>query len=100
MKAVLSISLILILVAAAAATAPADTALSGYVRYQNNSAAKGVVVSIGNFSVTTDANGYYRIDYLRPGVKTVLVTPTGRQTRSFQVQVGASPTQRDFRVDW
>jgi hypothetical protein len=77
-----------------------DSALSGYVRYGNSSAAKGVVLSIGNFSVTSDGGGYYQIGYLRPGVKTVWVTPPGRQARSFSVQVGARPTQKDFVVDW
>lgn len=101
MKAIRSISLILILVAVAGAAAQRDTALSGYVRYKNNNAAaKGVVLSVGSFSVTTDANGYYKIDYLKPGVKVVSITPPGRQTRSFTVQVGANPTQKDFFVDW
>lgn len=100
MKAIRIISLILILVAAAAATAQPDTALSGYVRYKNNSAARGVVLSVGNFNVTTDANGYYKMGYLKPGTKVVLVTPPGKQTRSFTVQVGATPTQKDFFVDW
>ena len=100
MKAVLSISLMLIIVVAAAATPQKDTALSGYVRYTNKAAAKGVVLSVGSFSVTTDANGYYRIGYLRPGAKTVLVTPPGKQTRSFPIQVGANSTQKDFTIDW
>jgi hypothetical protein len=76
-----------------------NSELSGYVRY-GSSPAKGVVLSIGNFSVTSDGNGYYKLGYLRPGVKTVWVTPPGKQARSFSVQVGAGPTQKDFVVDW
>lgn len=98
MKAIRIVSLILILVAAAAAQP--DTALSGYVRYSNRTAAKGVVLSVGNFSVTTDANGYYKMGYLRPGAKVVSITPPGKQTKSFPVQVGAAPTQKDFTIDW
>jgi hypothetical protein len=74
--------------------------LSGHVQYGNGAAAKGVVLSIGNFSVTSDGSGYYKIGYLNPGMKTVWVTPPGKQAKSFQVQVGASGTQRNFVVDW
>ena len=101
MRTIRIISLLLILVAVAAAAVQPDSALSGYVRNKgNNSPVKGVVVSVGNFNVTTDANGFYRLGYLKPGTKIVLVTPPGRQTRSFTVQVGANPTQKDFFVDW
>lgn len=98
MKAVLTISLILVFLVPA--FAQRDSELYGYVRYANNSAARGVIVSIGNFSVATDANGYYKMGYLRPGLKVVLITPPGKETRSFKVLVGSSPTQRDFIVDW
>lgn len=100
MKIVLSISLTLILILVAAAAPQRDSQLSGYVRYNNRTAAKGVVLSVGSFSVTTDVNGYYRIGYLKPGAKMVSITPPGKPTKSFPVQVGANPTQRDFNVDW
>ena len=50
--------------------------------------------------VATDANGYYRMSSLAPGVKSVAVTPPSKLTRTFKVVVNNSPTQRDFRVDW
>src|SRR5262245_48890416 len=99
MKTVLSITVILILLAATTAS-QRDSELSGFVRYQNNTAARGVVLSIGNFNVTTDVNGYYKMGYVKPGVKTVWVTPPGKQARSFQVQIDANPTRRDFTVNW
>ena len=100
MKTVLSITVILILVAVATSAPQRDSELSGFVRYQNNTAARGVVLSVGNFNVATDANGYYKIGYVKPGVQTVWVTPPGKQARSFQVQIGTNPTRKDFTVNW
>jgi hypothetical protein len=98
MKIVLTLSLTLLLMVSA--FAQRDTELYGYIRYNNQSAARGVVVSIGNFSVATDQNGFYKIGYLRPGVKEVFITPPGKQTRSFRVVVGNNATHRDFTIDW
>ena len=36
----------------------------------------------------------------KPGAKVVSITPPGRQTKSFTVQVGDNPTQKDFTIDW
>ncbi|SRR6266498_3022208 len=74
--------------------------LSGHVKYGNNSPAAGVVVSIGNNSVSTDANGYYKLSPLRPGPKVVSLTPPGKATRDFPVTIGSTPTSRDFVIDW
>ena len=98
MKIVLTISLMLAL--AVPSFAQRDTELYGYMRYSNRSAARGVVVTIGNFSVASDDKGFYKISYLRRGVKEVLVTPPGKHTRSFRVIVGDRATQRDFTIDW
>jgi len=98
MKFVLSFTLMLVFIAAAVAQNTSD--LSGYVRNGDNSPARGVIVSIGNFSVVTDANGYYKVAYLRPGMKLVSVTPPQKVTRTFRVMVSNNPTQRDFRIDW
>jgi hypothetical protein len=95
-----AISLTLVLVLMMTALAQRSSELSGYVRYGDNSPASGVILSIGNFNVATDANGYYRMSSLSPGVKSVAVTPPGKLTRTFKVVVNNSPTQRDFRVDW
>jgi len=98
MKTILSITLVLVFLVAAAAQSNSE--LYGYVRYRDNSPAKGTVVSIGNFSVTTDANGYYKMTYLNPGLKIVSITPPGKPTRSFRVRIGSNPKQQDFIVDW
>ncbi len=98
MKVVLSFSLILVLVVAGAAQRASE--LSGYLLYKDRSPAKGVVVSIGNFNVVTDANGYYKVTYLKPGLKVVSITPPDKATRSFKVMIGAKPTQKDFVVNW
>lgn len=98
MKVVLGFSLILFLAVAGAAQRASE--LSGYLRYKDKSAAKGVVVSIGNFSVVTDANGYYKVSYLKPGLKVVSITPPDKATRSFKVMIGTKPTQKDFVVNW
>ncbi|PYS32805.1 MAG: hypothetical protein DMF75_11045 [Acidobacteria bacterium] len=98
MKVVLSFSLILVLVVAGAAQRASE--LSGYLLYKDKSPAKGVVVSIGNFNVVTDANGYYKVTYLKPGLKVVSITPPNKATRSFKVMIGTKPTQKDFVVNW
>ena len=98
MKVVLGFSLILLLAVAGAAQHASE--LSGYLRYKDKSAAKGVVVSIGNFSVVTDDNGYYKVTYLKPGLKVVSITPPNKATRSFKVMIGTKPTQKDFVVNW
>ena len=98
MKVVLSFSLILVLVVAGAAQRASE--LSGYLLYKDRSPAKGVVVSIGNFNVVTDANGYYKVTYLKPGLKVVSITPPNKATRSFKVMIGTKPTQKDFVVNW
>jgi len=95
-----AISLTLVFVLMMTAFAQRSSELSGYVRYGDNSPAGGVILSIGNFNVATDANGYYRMAALAPGVKSVAVTPPRRVTRTFRVVVNSNPTQRDFRVDW
>jgi hypothetical protein len=98
MKAAVCVALILVCLVVAAAQRPSE--LYGYVKYQNNSPAKGVVVSIGNFNVATDKNGYYKVTFLKPGWKVVSLTPPGKVTRSFKVMVGSTSTQKDFVVNW
>ncbi len=96
----LALSLMLVLVLVIAALAQSSSELSGYVRYGDNSPVNGAVLSIGNFNVATDGNGYYKISYLRPGVKVVAVSPPNKDTRTFRVVVNDSPTQQNFKVDW
>jgi hypothetical protein len=98
MKFAISFTLVLVLVTVTLAQRSSE--LSGYVRYSDNSPARGVILSIGNFSVATDANGFYKMSYLAPGVKAVAVTPPKKITRTFRVVVNNNPTQRDFKVDW
>jgi len=98
MKAFLAISLTLFFLAAVAAQTSSQ--LSGYVRNKDKLPVKGVVVTIGDFGVATDANGYYKLSYLKPGTKIVSISPPGKVTRSFKVTVTSRPTQRDFVVYW
>src|SRR5262245_6205960 len=99
MKGAIGSFLILVCLAwAAAQQRPSE--LSGYVTYPNKSPAKAVVVSVGSFSVATDANGYYRITALKAGARRVSLSPPGKKTRSFPVTVGTQPTKKDFVVFW
>ena len=98
MKAILGITLILVCLVVAAAQRPSE--MFGWVKDKNNSPVKGVVVSIGNFSVATDANGYYKMTFLKPGVKVVSLTPPGKVTRSYKVTIGPNPKRQDFVIDW
>ena len=98
MKIGLSFTLVLFLVIAALAQSSSE--LSGYVRYGDNSPVRGAVLTIGNFNVATDGNGYYKMSYLRPGQKMVSVTPPNKETHYFPVVVNNGPTQRDFTVNW
>lgn len=98
MRAFLCVSLMLGVLIAAGAQSSSE--LSGYVRNKDKSPVKGVVVTIGSFGVATDSNGYYKLSYLKPGTKWVLISPPGKITRSFKVIVGSTPTQQDFVIDW
>lgn len=100
MKAALCVSLILVCLFVTAAQTQRPSELSGYIKNPNNSPAKGVVVIVGSFSVATDANGFYRVNYLKPGPKVVSLTPSGKLTRSFRVTVYPTPTRQDFVVNW
>jgi len=77
-----------------------STELYGHIKYTNGTAASGVGVSIGNYSVTTDKDGYYKMGFLKPGVTTVWITPPYKKTRSFRVVIGRTPTQKDFMINW
>jgi hypothetical protein len=99
MKTTLCVSLILIsLVVAVAQERP--TEMSGYITNANKVAVKGVVVSVGSFSVATDANGYYKIAYLRPGSRIVSLSPSGKVTRSRRVALQPGANRQDFTIDW
>jgi len=98
MKFALSFSLIMVLVIAA--FAQNATELSGYVRNRDNSPVHGAIVTIGNFNVSTNERGYYRVASLRPGMKVVSVSPPNKETHTFRVMVNNTPTQHDFSVDW
>lgn len=83
------------------AAAQQQSELSGHVYYKkNNSPAKGVIVTIGNYSVVTDRGGYYKLTFLKPGSQLVSVKFPGRSTRSFRVMIGSKPTSKDFVIDW
>ena len=98
MKAVLCSAVIFACVAPGVAGKSSE--LSGHVYYSNKTPAQGVVLSIGNYSVTTDKDGYYRMTFLRPGSQEVLVTPPDKATRSFTVTVESELTLKDFWIDW
>jgi hypothetical protein len=74
--------------------------LNGKVTYRNRSPATGVVLTIGNYSVTTDKDGYYRMTFLPPGTRVILISPPKKRSRSVRVKIGAKPTKQDFVVDW
>jgi len=74
--------------------------LSGYIKNRNNSPIKGVVVNVGSFNVATDANGYYKLTALKPGLRIVSLAPPEKASRSFKVMVETTPTRKDFVVDW
>lgn len=99
MKLTLCVFLILVcFVAAAPQERP--TEMSGYIRNMDKVALKGVVVSVGSFSVATDANGFYRIAYLRPGARIVSLSPSGKVTKSRRVALQPGPNRQDFTIDW
>lgn len=82
------------------AVAQQTTQLSGYVKYTNKTAAKGVVMTIGSYSVVTDANGYYKFSYLKPGATKISISPPGKRTRVFKITILTRPTLKDFPIDW
>jgi hypothetical protein len=98
MKAALCAGAILICVMLVRATQVSE--LNGYVKYADQSPAQDVVLTMGNYSVATDKNGYYRITFLSPGVRTISITPPQKATRSRQVRIGTTPTRYDVLIDW
>ena len=74
--------------------------LNGYVTYPNKSPVQGVVLTMGNYSVVTDKNGFYRMTFLKPGVRTITISPPGKATRSRPVKILPTPTRLDIQVDW
>jgi len=100
MRAAFCVTLILVCLITVAAHRSSSSQLFGYVTYNDNSAAKGVVVTVGDFNVATNDAGYYRVASVNSGENVVSITPPGKATRSFPVSVGSGPTQKDFRIDW
>lgn len=100
MKAALCSAVILACVALV--MAGKSTELYGHVYYSDKTPAPGVVLSIGNYSVTSEQDGSYRMTFLRPGSQVVLVKPPGKDkvTRPFRVTIKSEPTLKDFLINW
>lgn len=79
------VSFILICLIFAISFAQVETyELEGWVKYQNNDPARGVTMSIGNYAIATDQNGYYRFTLLwpvEPGEYVISISPPGRPIR-------------------
>jgi len=98
MKAALCSAVILACVALV--MAGKSTELYGHVYNNDKTPAQGVVLSIGNYSVTSEKDGSYRMTFLRPGFQVVSVKPPGKVTRPFKVVIKSEPTLRDFFINW
>ena len=98
MKAALCAAAILVCVLVVMAQQTSE--LYGWVKYSNQSPAQGVVLTMGNYSVATDKDGYYKITFLKPGRRTISITPPGKATRSKPVKIEAKPTRFDVHIDW
>ena len=98
MRAAFCVTLIFVCLMTVAARRSSQ--LYGYVSYSDNSAAKGVVVSVGDFNVITNDAGYYKVASVSSGDNVVSITPPGKTTRSFPVSIGSGATQKDFKIDW
>lgn len=89
-----------ILACVALAVAGKSSEMYGHVYWSNNTPAEGVVLSIGNYSVTTERDGSYKMAFLRPGPQEVSITPPGKSTRKRTVTIKPEPTLQDFRIEW
>jgi hypothetical protein len=96
----LALCAVTILVCFLVAMAQQTSELYGWVKDSNQSPAQGVVLTMGNYSVATDRNGYYKITFLKPGSRTISITPPGRATRSKPVKIDPKPTRFDVKIDW
>lgn len=90
---------IAIMVCVMLAMAQQTSELYGWVTY-NKSPVPGVVLTMGNYSVATDKNGYYKIPFLKPGRRTISIAPPGKATRSKTVTIESTPTRFDVPIDW
>src|SRR5215813_10603890 len=84
----------------ATAFAVQNSELNGYVTWQDRSPAKGVVMIIGRYSITTDEMGYYKFSFLQPGEYTVVVSPPRKPSRFFKVKVADKFTHQDYTINW
>ena len=100
MKTIVLLMLMLLFLAPAAALPQEQTKLYGWAKWGDNNVARGVVMSLGSYSVATNAEGYYEFAFLRAGNHVVSVTPPGKPTRSFTVNVNGSTTRKDFVINW
>jgi hypothetical protein len=96
----LGLCTVAILVCVLVAMAQPTSELFGWVKYNNQSPAEGVVLTLGNYSVATDKDGHYRIPFLRPGPRKLLIAPPGKETRSRDITIEATATRVDVNIDW
>jgi hypothetical protein len=95
------ITLLAILLCAICLAAAAQVSqLTGSVRWPDGKPAQGVALTIGAYTVVTDKIGSYRFAYLRPGTFVVQISPPGKPTKSFKIQVTAGATHKDFTIAW
>lgn len=91
---------ILIMACIAVTMAQQQSELSGFVKYNNKTAARGVIVTIGTYSVVTNKDGYYRMTFVKPGSRVVSITPPYKATKYYKVRIEMSPTRKDFEINW
>jgi hypothetical protein len=83
-----------------AVDAQESTQLFGYVKRENNIPVQGATISIGGYSVSTNKDGYYKFDFLKPGPQVISISVQGKPTRYIRMKITNTPTQKDFFVDW
>ena len=74
--------------------------LEGWIKYQNNTPASGVTMSIGQYNIFTDQHGYYKITFLGVGEHVISISPPGRSIRPVRVIIKRnSPYQIDNNLN-
>lgn len=95
-----TLSIALVLLSAMALTTAEAAKLAGRVTWSDGSPAVGVTLTMGSYSVTSNRNGEYTFSFLATGRQVVSVSPPGKRTYSFVVEIAGDNIYKNFVITW
>ena len=95
-----TLSIALTLLSVMTVTTVEAAELNGRVAWSNGRPAVGVTLTIGSYSVISNSNGDYAFTFLAKGRQVVSISPSGKKTRSFTVEITDDDMRKDFVITW